>query len=243
MSTDEIPSVCSSSGVALVIDKIRDQVSMLPMEWGKAIPSEEVLADRFNVNSHLVRQALEFLVDWDILEAGPSNELYAKSYVTDVDDFRAKNRVALRDYLEVHFILETQTARLAARRRTMEDIRGLWFALARRGEYNVSEDLTSFVDRDQAVHEAVAAASHNDVLWSVYRSLNQAFHRPYLSIFADSELFEPGLDAHSNVVEAIIYGDEDAAVRAVQAMFLPLLERISSLSDTSHAHLSGGLKK
>nr|WP_314584856.1 FCD domain-containing protein [uncultured Pseudomonas sp.] len=238
MITNEIPSVCSSSGVALVIDKIRDQVATLPSEWGKAIPSEEVLADRFNVNSHLVRQALGFLVDWEILEAGPSNEFYAKPYVTDVDDFRAKNRVALRDYLEVHFILETQTARLAARRRTMEDIRGLWFALGRRGEYSVNEDLTSFVDRDQAVHEAVAAASHNQVLWSVYRSLNQAFHRPYLSIFADSELFEPGLEAHSNVVEAIIYGDEDAAVRAVHALFLPLLERLSLSSDMNPVHIS-----
>lgn len=238
MGTDEILSVRSSSGVAIVIDKIRDQAAMLPMELGKAIPSVEVLADRFNVNSQLVRQALGFLVDWKILEAGTSNEFYAKSYVTGVDDFRAKNRVALRDYLEVHFILETQMARLAARRRTIEDIRGLWFALARRGEYSVNEDLTSFVDRDQAVHEAVAAASHNDVLWSVYRSLHQAFHRPYLTIFADSELLEPGLDAHSNVVEAIIYGDEEAAVRAVRALFLPLLNSLSSPLGMSEALMS-----
>ncbi|NBB09886.1 FadR/GntR family transcriptional regulator [Pseudomonas sp. SLFW] len=140
-------------------------------------------------------------------------------------------RSTLRDYLEVHFLLEVQTARLAARRRTMSDIRDLWFALARRGEYSESDDLACFSDRDQAVHEAVAAASHNDVLWSVYRSLNAAFHRPYLSIYAAHALFEPSLAAHAKIIEAIIYGDEEAAVGAVRAMFTPLLERVALLPE------------
>lgn len=140
-------------------------------------------------------------------------------------------RSTLRDYLEVHFILEVQTARLAARRRTISDIRDLWFALAKRGEYSEEDDLGGFADRDQAVHEAVAMASHNEVLWSVYKSLNAAFHRPYLSIFAAHTLFEPSLSAHVKIVEAISYGDEEAAVGAVRAMFMPMLERVSLLPE------------
>jgi len=140
-------------------------------------------------------------------------------------------RSTLRDYLEVHFILEVQTARLAARRRTMSDIRDLWFALARRGEYSEDEDLACFTDRDQAVHEAVAVASHNDVLWSVYRSMTAAFHLPYRSIYAAHSLSEPSLAAHAKIIEAIIYGDEEAAVSAVRAMFTPLLERVTLLPE------------
>ncbi|WP_447649168.1 FCD domain-containing protein [Pseudomonas abietaniphila] len=131
---------------------------------------------------------------------------------------------SLRDYLEVHFILEVQTARLAARRRTASDIRDLWFALAKRGEYRLGEDLANFAGRDDAVHEAVAAAAHNDLLWSAYRSLTSACHGPYTSIFA-SNVRESNLDAHARVVEAIIYGDEEGAVEAVKAMFTPLLDR------------------
>lgn len=142
-----------------------------------------------------------------------------------------KERSTLRDYLEVHFILELQTARLAARRRTASDIRDLWLALARRGEYTEGEDLDCFADRDQAVHEAVALASHNEVLLSVYKSMNAAFHRPYRAIFAAHSFFESSFPAHAKIIEAVIYGDEEAAVGAVRAMFSPLLERVTLLPE------------
>ncbi|MGY2233491.1 FadR family transcriptional regulator [Pseudomonas gingeri] len=169
-------------------------------------------------------------VGWTLLEAAGGKHRFVRSLQKRVECLRARDRRVLRDYLEVRFSLEIQAARLAASRRTLADIRGLWFALARRGEYRHDEDLVSFVDRDQAVHEAVAAASHNEELWSVYRWLSRSFHRPYLSIFADDELREPGLTAHAKVIEAITYGDEVAAVRAVQALFVPLLEKITLLS-------------
>lgn len=145
-----------------------------------------------------------------------------------------QSRIAIRDHLEAQYLLEVETARLAARRRTLEDIQQLWRTLAARGEYTAGEALNGFIDRDQAVHGAVAVASHNLVLQTIYRSFSASFHTQYLAIFADHELYEPGLEAHAKVVQAIIYGDEEAAVCAVHEMFDPMLEKLAWLSQRDH---------
>jgi len=145
-----------------------------------------------------------------------------------------QKRIAIRDHLEAQYLLEVETARLAARRRTLEDIHRLWRTLAVRGEYTEGDALDDFIDRDQALHSAVAMASHNLVLQTIYRSFSASFHSHYLAIFADHELYEPGLEAHAQVVQAIIYGDEEAAVRAVRAMFDPMMEKLGWLSQRDH---------
>ncbi|NWC92838.1 MULTISPECIES: FadR/GntR family transcriptional regulator [unclassified Pseudomonas] len=153
------------------------------------------------------------------------------AWVASIIDGIREQRSAIRDHLEAQYLLEVETARLAARRRTLEDIHRLWHALALRGEYCLSDELDDFVDRDQALHGAVAVASHNVVLQSMYRSFSASFHSQYLAIFADKELHEPGLEAHTRVVQAIIFGDEEAAVEAVRAMFDPMLATLSWLSE------------
>jgi DNA-binding FadR family transcriptional regulator len=146
-----------------------------------------------------------------------------------VERCRERNRIAIRDHLEAQCLLEIQTVQLAARRRTLDDVRRLRTCLAKRGEYSINDELDDFVDRDQALHAAIAEASHNVALQSMYRSFSYSFHSQYLAIFADNELHEPGLDAHASVVEAVIYGDEARAAQAVQAMFKPMLDKLSLL--------------
>lgn len=218
------------SWVASIIDGIREQVSSATWRCGDRLPGEGELASQFGGSRFAVREALKCLINWQMLELRAGEGVFVCSGVDRVDSFRINNRIAIRDHLEAQCLLETETAQLAARRRTLEDIRRLWRTLALRGEYSASDELDDFVDRDQALHNAVALASHNQVLQSMYRSFSASFHRQYLAIFADNELFEPGLEAHARVVQAIIYGDEQAAIQAVQAMFDPLLERLGWLS-------------
>ncbi|NWC30201.1 FadR family transcriptional regulator [Pseudomonas yamanorum] len=224
-------SLCNHSWVASIIDGIREQVSNATLRRGDRLPSEGELADQFGGSRFAVREAVKFLINWQVLELRAGEGIFVRSRMDRVDSFRTRNRIAIRDHLEAQYLLEAETARLAARRRTLEDIRRLWRTLALRGEYSISDELDDFVDRDQALHGAVAVASHNVVLQSMYRSFSSSFHSQYLAIFADNELYEPGLEAHARVVQAIIYGDEDAAVAAVRAMFDPMLEKLSWLSE------------
>lgn len=230
-------SLCKHSWVASIIDGIREQVSNATLRRGDRLPSEGELASQFGGSRFAVREAVKFLINWQVLELRAGEGVFVRTRMDRVDSFRIRNRIAIRDHLEAQYLLEAETARLAARRRTLEDIRRLWHTLALRGEYSLSDELDDFVDRDQALHGAVAVASHNVVLQSMYRSFSSSFHSQYLAIFADNELYEPGLEAHARVVQAIIFGDEEAAVEAVRAMFDPMLAKLSWLSERDGAGL------
>ncbi|MCQ6257177.1 FadR/GntR family transcriptional regulator [Pseudomonas sp. Q11] len=225
--------------VASIIDGIREQVSNATWRKGDRLPNESELTNQFGGSRYAVREAVKFLINWQVLEWRAGEGVVVRSRLDRVDSFRIRNRIAIRDHLEAQYLLEAETARLAARRRTQEDIRRLWRALAQRGEYSISDELDDFVDRDQAVHGAVAVATHNVALQAIHRSFSASFHSQYLAIFADNELNEPSLEAHVREVQAIIYGDEAAAVEAVRAMFDPLLEKLSWLSERDGRVLCG----
>ncbi|MNU38672.1 putative L-lactate dehydrogenase operon regulatory protein [compost metagenome] len=216
--------------IAGIISAIRQQVAESILPHGGRLPTEEQLAKRFNVTPVTIKEVVRFLINYELLEMSTDNEIHICKGKDVVEEYFEKNRILLRDHLEVHYMLEMQIVRLAAHRRTQGDIRNLWFSLAKRGEYSINEDLSEFVKRDLELHEAIASASHNQVLQSAYYSLNNSFRKPYMGMFADNELFEPGLDAHTKVVEAVIYGDEVAAIKATKDLFSPLLSKISTLS-------------
>jgi len=217
------------SWVASIIDAIREQISQCTLRRGDRLPPEGELANQFGGGRYAVREAVKFLINWQLLEVRPGEGVFIRSDLDLVESCRERNRIGIRDHLEAQCLLEIQTAQLAARRRTLDDVRRLRSCLARRGEYSVNDELDDFVDRDQELHAAIAVASHNVVLQSIYRSFSSSFHSQYLAIFADNELYEPGLDAHTKVVEAVIYGDEEVAAQAVQAMFKPMLDKLSFL--------------
>lgn len=218
-----------SSWVASIIDAVREQISNSTLRQGDRLPPEGELASQFGSGRYAVREAVNFLINWQLLEVRPGDGIFIRSDLDLVERCRERNRIGIRDHLEAQCLLEIQTVQLAARRRTLDDVRRLRACLAKRGEYNINDELDDFVDRDQALHAAIAVASHNVVLQSMYRSFSSSFHSQYLAIFADNELHEPGLDAHANVIEAVIYGDEEVAAQAVQAMFKPMLDKLSLL--------------
>lgn len=230
MNTNNNYPASESLKISSIISAIRQQVAESILPHGGRLPNEEKLANRFNVTPETIKEVLRFLINYELLELNNENEIHVCKGKDVVGEYFERNRILLRDHLEVHYMLEMQIVRLAAHRRTQGDIRSLWFSLAKRGEYSINENLSDFIKRDLDLHETMATASHNRMLQSVYYSLNNSFRKPYMAMFADNELFEPGFDAHTKVVEAVIYGDEAAAVKATKDLFLPLLSKISKLS-------------
>ncbi|GAA3120256.1 hypothetical protein GCM10020001_045560 [Nonomuraea salmonea] len=78
------------------------------------------------------------------------------------------------EILEVRRALEVESARLAATRRTDEDIRRIEAALAERERAWELDDPDFFVEADLAFHMAVAHATHNLVLIDLYEDFSAA---------------------------------------------------------------------
>src|SRR5262249_30291867 len=123
-------------------------------------------------------------------------------------------RVDDQGLLEVRASLEVLVARLAAERADAADVARLRAGLAKIDEPGSDTD-----ERDEELHQALAAATRNDLLAALMRPMNVLFReqRAQQRRLAD-QLGSPHMarDEHRAIVEAVAAGDGEAAARAMQ---------------------------
>jgi len=126
--------------------------------------------------------------------------------------------------LEMRLLVEAETARLAARRRSAEQLEELGRVLAREVLAAAERDPAAVALLDYDFHLSVALASGNDV----YPLLLNSFRRVYLRIlerfYADPGLVPQVFAYHRALVDALAARDE-AASRAKMIEILEFGER------------------
>jgi GntR family transcriptional repressor for pyruvate dehydrogenase complex len=123
------------------------------------------------------------------------------------------------ELLEFRAGLETNSARLAALRRTPADVRALRRSFSRLAA--VQGEGGSGTDEDLAFHLQIARASHNSYIVQVLEFLSGAMHLA-ISRSRDldstrAELLAQAHAEHTAIFDAIMAGDADAAVHAMQS--------------------------
>ena len=222
--------------VSSTIDAIRDHISDRTLRVGDRLPAEAELVRQYGGGRHTIRDAVRFLINWQLLEIRPGGGIYVRRDDDETEAFRRRNRAGIRDHLEMQGVMEVEAARFAAQRRSMGDVRRLRACLAERGEYSADDELEHFLNRDRELHRAIALASHNTAIQSMYRSFSVAVRSHSLAIFADDQLQEPDLAAHVSLVDSIIYGDDVGAAMAAREMVQPMIDRLSQLL-TEHSQV------
>jgi DNA-binding FadR family transcriptional regulator len=124
--------------------------------------------------------------------------------------------------------------RLAAARRTDEDLGRLGRLLEERGEIPADGDLAAFAERDVAFHAAIAVAAHNAGLEELYRYFATSAHLHTHAVVLELERDVPGADAeaHAKIVAAIGRQDPDQAAKAVLDITTAIGTRIVELNGT-----------
>jgi DNA-binding FadR family transcriptional regulator len=209
-----------SALVDLVIAQLRTQITSGEWPVGSRIPTEPELVEQLGVARNTVREAVRALAHNGLLDIrqGSGTYVLATSELAGVMQRRFTD--ADRDQLaEVRGVLEAAAARLAARRRTQRDLSQLDKALDRRERAWESGHAAGFVDADAALHLAVVASAHNEVLTEMYADLGQVL-RDLIRADVGEELRPENYVEHGALVEAIRAGDGDRA--AAQAGAYPL---------------------
>ncbi|MGW7005681.1 FadR/GntR family transcriptional regulator [Streptomyces sp. NPDC054933] len=209
-----------SALVDLVIAQLRTQITSGEWPVGSRIPAEPELVEQLGVARNTVREAVRALAHNGLLDIrqGSGTYVVATSELAGVMQRRFADTD--RDHLaEVRGVLESAAARLAARRRTDRDLSQLDKALDRRERAWESGDAEAFVDADAALHLAVVASAHNDVLTEMYADLGEVLRD---LIRADvGEILRPeGYAEHGALVEAIRAGDGERAAAQASAYTL-----------------------
>ncbi|AUW59626.1 GntR family transcriptional regulator [Sphingobium sp. SCG-1] len=191
------------------------------LEVGDRLPSEARLAEMFSVSRAIVREALIRLGSDGITEARRGAGSFVKSRPSDrLTAFMplAEMPATLGSY-EVRFVLEAEAARLAATRRSSQEMAHIeeGFMLLKRA---IMSDALAHVE-DMELHRRIAQATGNpafiaafDVLWpDVERVMRAGVD---ISRSRPPEVIETMLREHEVIVDAIRAGDGDGAALAMR---------------------------
>ncbi|MFJ9696977.1 FadR/GntR family transcriptional regulator [Kitasatospora sp. NPDC101183] len=190
-------------------------------EWpvGSRLPGEVELSRLLGVGRTTSREAVRVLIADGQLRARQGSGTYVAAAAPVSEFDRELRRAEVVDVYEVRAALEAEAGRLAARRRTDEDVAALRAALLARDAAGGAAEL---VEADLELHRLVVRAARNPVLTRMYESFSDALREAAGHLVADERLHggvEPEAieRAHRALVEAIAAGDPEAAFDATRA--------------------------
>ncbi|MBM7077762.1 FadR/GntR family transcriptional regulator [Micromonospora humida] len=220
-SVDSPPVPPRGQRVQQTIEQLRGRI--LGGEWpvGGRIPTEPQLVTALGVGRNTVREAVRALVHAGVLECRQGSG----TYVVSTDELapvvaRRLTDDRMAEVVEVRRAFEVEAARLAALRRTPEDLVALDGALAAREAAWRSGRVAEFVEADVTLHTAVVAAAHNGMLAELYASVGAALRSTVAYVTGDSLQPQRYVD-HSRLVAAIRDGDPGRAAIEAGAFLEP----------------------
>nr|WP_317893392.1 FCD domain-containing protein [uncultured Sphingomonas sp.] len=191
------------------------------MVSGDRLPSEARLADLFGMSRTIVREALARLASDGITEARRGAGSYVKRRPSDrLGSHMPMDALAatLGTY-EVRFVLEAEAARLAAQRRSHQQLEAIERALSALRAALLSNAPAH--DEDWNLHRSIAEATGNAAFPPVFDHLREAVMQILragveISRARPPEVIGAMMDEHDAIVDAIRARDADGAALAMR---------------------------
>ncbi|NUP63061.1 MAG: FadR family transcriptional regulator [Nonomuraea sp.] len=191
-----------------------------PDASGQLDPAE--LGRRYQVSHTVVREALKTLAAKGLVDARPKRGTYVRPRgdwsLLDPDVLRWRftqrgDTDMLRDLAEVRAVVEPAGARLAAARRTDEDVAALEKAYDLMAA--TAADPVAHTEADVAFHRLLLAASHNELLECLEVVIAAALTARDRLVHSTGD--RPGFSAtHRAVLDAVRAGEPAAAESAMR---------------------------
>jgi GntR family transcriptional regulator, transcriptional repressor for pyruvate dehydrogenase complex len=203
-----------------IISRIRELVHRGELEPGTRLPSERALAENLQTSRGNVRKALQRLEFYGLVDITPQSgtriaSLHQETVEELIDSIPVSRNRKMADLMEARFILDVQCARLAAERRSEADLE----LIQRRQEgflkafYGSSE---SFLEEDYLFHLAIAHATGNHILVSLFSQLTPPIvtsNQPHLG--QRDRDFSRIPSEHRKIIDAIRSGNPEEAEEAM----------------------------
>lgn len=190
-------------------------------QTGDSLPNERVLSEQFQVSRASVREALRTLETMGMIESlvGVSGGNFVKkvdieTIISPFIDFIHSEQQTLLEIMEYRLVLETEIARIAAERRTDDDLIRIRKSLELM-EQSVKEGGIGLLG-DNTFHEEISRATHNQMfvhMLSVAKTLLSKTRETSLSL---KGVPETGIKHHWAIFRAIEAGDPEKAANAMR---------------------------
>ena len=208
-----------------VIERLTRAILDGRLKPGDALPSESQIAAQFGISKPIAREALRELAAMGVVQvqqgkvsrvravdSGPLSRFYRFAI--------AHSRQGMLEAVELRRILEPQFARLAATRRTADDLSRLRSILA---AMEAALGTPDWIEADLSFHEHLAAMTHNRLvvlqskgLEPIVREMMVRFGSRLPRSVAD---WRATFGRHQRIGAAIASGDAHAAEEAMRQHF------------------------
>lgn len=150
-----------------IISKIRDLINYKNLEPGEKLPSERMLSEKFEVSRSNVREAIQKLEFYGLLKSIPQSGTFVANIGIIALNGMIEDILRLEDpdfkcLVETRILLELKTVRLAALRRSDEDLKHIKETLDAYNEKVLNGE--DAVQEDLLFHLAIAKASGNSTM-------------------------------------------------------------------------------
>lgn len=217
---ENIQKISIERPVDKIISQLRGLITSGELNAGDKLPSERKLAENFGIGRAHVRDAIKKLEFYGILKTHPQsgtivsgNGIVAlEGLITDVIQLEDHN---FKSLVETRVLLEKQTAKLAAAKRTEDDIVQMTNAL-KAYEIKVKEGVPA-VEEDLLFHIKIAESGKNNVLKSLMMIITpdiiSSFNK--LKICNDKNTYK-SLEEHRIILDHIIHQESDLSCEAME---------------------------
>ena len=211
-----------------IISDLKDLINFKNLEPGDKLPSERMLSEKFNVSRGNLRDALQTLEYYGLVKSIPqSGTFVADIGITAlngmIDDILSLLVPSFKELVEARIFLELKGVKLAAIRRTTDDLIRMENALtAYSDKVKAGEDA---VQEDLLFHLAIARASGNPTLntfmLKITPEIINNFEKHHV---CDKDTAFIGIQEHNTIINAIRDNDPAAAKDAMKKHFKALYQ-------------------
>ncbi|EXG78689.1 FadR/GntR family transcriptional regulator [Cloacibacillus evryensis] len=230
-----IPFEKKESKKKIVQDKLRELVSSGPFNEGDKLPSERELAQMLDVSRNVLREAVISMVAEGSLEVRERQGTFIKSLDSfGMHDSLKSLQMLPADFvsyqLEVRLIIEVPAAKIAAMRRTDNDIRKLreCYESFIACPYVTPEEQAQNGKWEALLHHLVTESAHNPILSRLNESINSLVERNNILVHPDM-LMEKGWielikSRHAAIIRAIEEKNPEEAGETLKTHLLETAE-------------------
>jgi GntR family transcriptional repressor for pyruvate dehydrogenase complex len=225
MALPELKPIARTSVSDAIANQLVELISQGSLKPGDRIPSEKQLCEQFNVGRTSVREALRSLAGMGFLESHAGEGTFvtqdSSKYLERAFHWGLLlDRKIIDDLIDTRLMLETHTAKLAARKASAADLAEMDSAL--RGMAASMESPAEYLEHDLRFHLAIAKATQNSILQSLLsttRAYLQAWIQQTLTATPNAVRRRAKLSVaeHKQILKALREHDAKAAGKAMSA--------------------------
>jgi GntR family transcriptional repressor for pyruvate dehydrogenase complex len=208
-----------------VINRIKDMIANHSFTAGEKLPAERELAQMFGVGRSSVREALQALQMFGVLERRQGKGTFLDSAALQLlqrMDASVEN-YSLMELAEARRIIEVQTAVLSARNANTEDIKAMKLACLKHVKIHRSQSRLEVAVLDYNFHRTIVQGAHNSFLLRMFDILRDNLISSNYAVLTKDKVTK-AVQYHKQLLESITLHDQNKT-RRIMAEHLSQIEK------------------